>query len=109
MKKINEEHPVIQFAFIIFIFALMFISAVAFGQDKYTRVGKQFRVNSEKVQDINTGYTFRDKQGKVYDIYRNSKGNFYIIRKSKKTGKEYKAALPKEIQSEMSQLYGRNS
>ena len=81
----------------------MFLSAVAFGQNRstYTRVGKEFRQNSEKVQNVNTGYTFRDKTGKVYPIYQNSKGNFYIIRKSKKTGKEYKAALPKEISAEI--------
>ena len=103
MKKIKEESAIVQFAYIIFIFALMFLGAVAFGQNKstYIKVGKEFRVKVEKVEPVKTGYTFRDKEGKIYDIYQNSKGNYFIVKKSKKTGKEYKASLPKEICAEI--------
>jgi hypothetical protein len=100
MKRINEESAIVHYAFFILIFALMFFGTVAFGQ-KYQRNGNQFSVNTEKVKDLNTGYTYKDKQGKVYPIYQNSKGNFYIIRKSKKTGKQYKSYLPKEISAEI--------
>ena len=106
MKKINEESAIVHYAYLILIFALMFFGTVAFGQ-KYQRNGNQFSVKTEKTQDINTGYTFKDKTGKVYPIYQNSKGNFYVIRKSKKTGKEYKATLPKELQIEIAKEYGR--
>lgn len=100
MKKINKESAIVHYAFLTLIFALMFLGTVAFGQ-KYQRNGNQFSVNTEKIKDLNTGYTYKDRQGKVYSIYQNSKGNFYIIRKSKKTGKQYKSYLPKEISAEI--------
>ena len=47
----------------------------------------------EKIADINTGKTLTDDSGHVYTVYANSKSKLYIIRKSKKTGKEYKSYL----------------
>lgn len=49
-------------------------------------------------QDKETPYNYQDKQGKTYKIYMTPKYKFYIKRVSKKTGKEYKYFLPKEIQ-----------
>lgn len=49
-------------------------------------------------QDKETPYIYQDKQGKTYKIYITSKNKFYIKKTSKKTGKEYKYFLPKEIQ-----------
>ena len=102
MKKIDSESAFMHFSLLLLIFIFIFFCSVMFGQDrKYVKIGNQFSVKTEKTQDINTGYTFKDKAGKVYPIYQNSKGNFYIVRKSRKTGKEYKAALPKEICTEI--------
>ena len=104
MKR-NEEPAIFQFAYIILIFALMFLRAVAFGQG-YIKKGKQFSVNTEKMADKNTGYTFKDRQGKVYAIYQNRKGGCYVVKRSKKTGKEYRQYLPKEISAEIAKEQG---
>ena len=49
-------------------------------------------------QDTKTQFTWQDKDGNIYPIYITKKGACYVIRTSKKTGKEYKYYLPKDIQ-----------
>lgn len=63
------------------------------------REGTNFRVEQVKQQcvDMPTYYTYTDKDGKVYTIYRSKKGSYYIKKVSKKTGKEYRQYLPKEM------------
>ena len=51
---------------------------------------------SDKKPDVKTGKTYTDDKGVVYDVYLNSKSKPYVIRKSKKTGKEYKQYLKLE-------------
>lgn len=46
-----------------------------------------------KIADINTGKTFTDDSGHIFTVYMNSKNKPYIIKRSKKTGKEYKSYL----------------
>lgn len=41
-----------------------------------------------------TSFTFEAKDGTKYPIYLSAKGKAFIIRKSKKTGKEYRQYLP---------------
>lgn len=69
------------------------------------RNGDTFKV--EKTTSVNqdrlTGYTWEDKDGNLYPIYITKKGACYILRISKKTGKEYKYYLPKEIQETIKQ------
>lgn len=48
-----------------------------------------------------TQYTYVDKDGKTYPVYRGAKGGLYILRVSKKTGKEYKYYLPKSVASQL--------
>lgn len=43
--------------------------------------------------DSTTGLTFKDKDGKKYNIYKTVKGKFYINRVSKKTNKIYRQYL----------------
>ena len=64
------------------------------------RDGNTFRVeNTTSVnKDTKTKYTWEDKDGNIYPIYITKKGACYILRISKKTGKEYKYYLPKDIQ-----------
>lgn len=45
-----------------------------------------------------TGLYYQDKQGNQYLIYKSKNGKFYVIKTSKKTNKEYKYYLPKEVQ-----------
>ncbi len=53
---------------------------------------------SSKSNNTQTKYTWEDKQGNKYPIYITKRGACYVIRVSKKTGKEYKQYLPKDIQ-----------
>ena len=42
-----------------------------------------------------TQYTYKAKDGKEYPIYLSKNGKAYIVRVSKKSGKQYKQYLPK--------------
>lgn len=46
-----------------------------------------------KPADKKVAYDYIDKDSVRHEVYQNSKGKSYIIRKSKKTGKEYKQYL----------------
>ena len=67
------------------------------------REGNTFKV--EKTTSVNndkqTPYTWQDKEGKTYPIFITKNGACYIIKVSKKTGKEYKQYLPKEIREQI--------
>lgn len=64
------------------------------------RNGDNFKVEKTASvnQDTKTRYTWEDKEGNKYPIYITKKGACYVLRTSKKTGKEYKYYLPKDIQ-----------
>ena len=46
-----------------------------------------------KQPDLPTNQVYVDNDGVKYPVYKNSKGRLYVVRKSKKTGKEYKQYL----------------
>ena len=63
------------------------------------REGDTFKIEqTTKASDTKTKYTWEDKDGNKYPIFITKKGACYIKRVSKKTGKEYKYYLPKNIQ-----------
>lgn len=63
------------------------------------REGNTFKVEqTTKESDTKTQYTWVDKDGNVYPVFITKKGACYVLRTSKKTGKEYKYYLPKDIQ-----------
>ena len=63
------------------------------------RHGNTFSVETTLVnQDTKTKYTWQDKDGNIYPIYISKKGACYVIKVSKKTDKEYKYYLPKDVQ-----------
>lgn len=64
------------------------------------RDGDTFKVEKTTSvnQDTKTKYTWEDKQGNKYPIFITKKGACYVLRTSKKTGKEYRYYLPKDIQ-----------
>lgn len=63
------------------------------------REGDTFKVEqSAKASDTQTKYTWEDKEGNKYPIFITKRGACYVKRVSKKTGKEYKYYLPKDIQ-----------
>ena len=62
------------------------------------RYGDTFSVETTSVnQDTKTRFTWQDKDGNIYPIYISKKCACYVIKVSKKTGKEYKYYLPKEV------------
>lgn len=73
------------------------------------REGDTFKVEqTAKASDTQTKYTWEDKKGNKYPIYITKKGACYVLRTSKKTGKEYKYYLPKDVQAQIKQELGIN-
>lgn len=70
------------------------------GYADVVRDGDTFKVEKTTSvnQDTKTEYTWEDREGNKYPIFITKKGACYILRTSKKTGKEYKYYLPKNIQ-----------
>lgn len=65
------------------------------------RDGNDFKVvkaTRELKSNTKTIYTWTDKDGNIFPIFITNRGACYILKTSKKTGKEYKYYLPKEIQ-----------
>ena len=65
-----------------------------------TRNGNTFTV--AKVKQVNksatkTKFTWQDSKGNLYPIYVSQSGATYVLRTSKKSGKEYKSYLGEEI------------
>lgn len=72
------------------------------------REGNTFKVEqTTKESDTKTQYTWVDKDGNVYPVFITKRGACYIFRTSKKTGKEYKQYLPKDIQKTIKQELNR--
>ena len=60
--------------------------------------GNVYIQTTTAAKEKETGVYYQDKDGIQYIIYVSPKGSLYIKRISKKTGKEYKYYLPKDIQ-----------
>lgn len=61
------------------------------------RVGNCFVQQSNAkpdAKDVKTKYTYKAADGKIYPIYLSKNNKAYIIRVSKKTGREYRQYLP---------------
>lgn len=66
------------------------------------REGNTFKVEqTTKASDTKTQFTWEDSKGNKYPIYITKRGACYVLRVSKKTGKEYKYYLPKEVQEQI--------
>lgn len=72
------------------------------------RDGDNFKVEKTTSvnQDTKTKYTWEDKERNKYPIFITKKGACYVLRISKKTGKEYKYYLPKDIQETIKKELG---
>lgn len=83
--------------YIISLLIMLTLSMSSFAEVK--REGNAFKVEqTSKASDTQTKYTWEDKEGNKYPIFITKKGTCYVIRVSKKTGKEYKYYLPKDVQ-----------
>lgn len=90
------------------IFITLAIALMAWNANAQTvvRDGKNFTQVATTSHDQKTGFTFTDKDGKVYDIYVGKTGSCYILKTSKKTGKEYKKYLGEELSSQICKELG---
>lgn len=78
-------------------FCVSFGCTMVRGQN-VVRNGNTFMQTSKKKAKeafITTPYTYVAADGTKYPIYISGNGKYFIIRKSKKTGKEYRQYLPK--------------
>ena len=83
--------------YIISLLIMLTLSMSSFAEVK--REGDTFKVEqTSKASDTKTKYTWEDKEGNKYPIFITKKGACYVLRTSKKTGKEYKQYLPKDVQ-----------
>ena len=85
------------------IVCLALLGSTAYAQD-VVRNGTTFTQVSKKSKEADstvTQYTFVATDGVKYPIYRSSKGKYFIIRTSKKTGKQYRQYLP-EVTKQLS-------
>ena len=78
---------------------LAFVFALSTHAQSVQRNGSVFieQCDSSKTkrsEAIKTEYTYVDKRGVSYPIYLSSTGKAFIIRISKKTGKQYRQYLP---------------
>ena len=90
------------------IFITLAIALMAWNTNAQTvvRDGKNFTQVATQSQGQKTGFTFTDKDGKVYDIYVGKTGSCYILKTSKKTGKEWKKYLGEEISAQICKELG---
>lgn len=97
----------------LFILAALILTAAtitpATAQD-YTRKGKTFqqvkKSNTTKSEPKLTTYTYTDVNGNTYPIYQSPSGACFVLRVSKKTGKEYRYYLSTEISAEIARETG---
>lgn len=91
------KHPV--YIAILIGMTLCFLFQISTFSQNVKRIGNTFveQVDSSKTKKSEakkTNMTYIDKSGKSYKIYLSSKGKAFIIRTSKKTGKQYRQYLP---------------
>jgi hypothetical protein len=70
--------------------------------------GKTFTVvsSSKKSESVKTEYIWKDSKGVEYPIYISKSGACFVLRISKKTGKEYRQYLPKEVSAQIASELG---
>ena len=86
----------------LFILAVILLALSVNNSNTYAqsvkREGTTFVVSSSRSKSESTKTKFTWKVGDVeYPIYISSTGSCYIVKTSKKSGKEYKQYLPKEV------------
>jgi hypothetical protein len=82
-----------------FLIFMLLIASACYSQTTVKRNADSvpFKSNAPSIitKDSATGKTFTALDSTVYPVYATPKGSWYIIRKSKDTGKEFKQYLKK--------------
>ena len=85
--------------------------ANADGNKSYKCEGKIYsstgRVNANSSAPVSTGFEWTDSKGNKYPIYISASGSCYIIKKSNKTGKDYKQYMKPEISQDICNKLGK--
>lgn len=100
-----------KFSGIVILIALcMFVHCTNMNAQAYVKKDASTYVQTSKSnqQPIMTNKYWVDSNGNKYVIFLTAK-SAYIVKTSKKTGKEYKQYLPKEISNEIRKEYENNS
>lgn len=84
----------------IFFILIMFMSVINLSAQEFVAPTKSHTTFTDTV----TTYTYKCPE-RTYKVYKSKSGAFYIWKVSKKTGKEYKYYLPKDIQIKMGRKY----
>ena len=82
-------------------YIIALLVALSMSVASYAGVVKEGNVyvqTTTTVKEKETGVYYQDKNGIQYIIYVSPKGSLYIKKISKKTSREYKYYLPKEVQ-----------
>ena len=77
--------------------------AYAHAQKEVVRKGNNFieiSKKAEKQEVVKTQYTYTANDGNIYPIYLSGNGKYFIIRKSSRSGKEYRQYLP-EVKAQL--------
>lgn len=82
-------------AFFLFIILLGFYYA-ATAQDYKIQGNEIVKIDKPEAEPIKTQLTYTVK-GEKFPVYQTAKGKYYILRTSKKSGKDYKQYLKTEI------------
>jgi hypothetical protein len=69
----------------------------------YSSTGRQCASSTSQA----TPYFWTDSKGNKYHIYISASGSFYIIKKSNKTGKDYKQYMKPEISQDICSKLGK--
>lgn len=99
MKKYDWRIKNIIMVIVIFIaiYLMFFCCATAQGQN-VVRKGNTFieqpTDTASRPKAKKTDYVYVEKDGQVYPVWVSSKGKYFIIKVSKRTGKEYRKYLP---------------
>lgn len=78
---------------------LAFIFSLTMNAQKVERIGDTFiaKCDSSKTKKSEikkTKYTYIDKKGRTYTVYASSTGKMFIIKTSRKSGKQYRQYIP---------------
>lgn len=82
---------------LLFMLCLILLGGITVKAQNVVRNGNTFTQTSKrkaKEAFMTTPYTYVAADGTKYPIYLSGHGKYFIIRKSKKTGKEYRQYLP---------------
>ncbi len=93
-------------AIILIIFACGCIANAQSFKCEGTTYSSTGRVNNSSAP-ISTGFTWTDNKGNKYPIYISNSGSCYIIKKSSRTGKDYKMYLKPEVSQDICAKLGK--